>query len=172
VGADEAGPAGDQDPFATLGHAWSRVYPRPAAAEPVPQAAKAGQTAGGAEASDSARAELEKQWGIKLLGIRRTAAGYGLDFRYEVVDAEKATPILQRKFSRDTHLVVEKSGARLGVPFSEKVGSMRTSVRTANQIKEGRRYFVLFANPARHVEAGDKVTVVIGKFRVEHLVVQ
>jgi hypothetical protein len=114
---------------------------------------------------------LEREWGIRLLGIRRVAAGYGLDFRYQVLDPEKAAPILQRKYSRDPHLIVEKSGAVLRVPFSHKVGTMRQSVRVASQIKRGKRYFVLFANPARHVQPGDEVTIVIGSFRAEHVTV-
>lgn len=116
--------------------------------------------------------ELEEEWGIRLLGIRPSAAGYVLDFRYQVLDPEKATPILQRKYSRNPHVIVEKSGAILRVPFSPKVGSMRQSVRTANQIKPGKRYFMLFANPGKHVESGDQVTLVIGEFRAEHVVVQ
>jgi len=128
-------------------------------------------------AGDSGKAtgevsELEENWGIRLIGIRPSAAGYVLDFRYEVLDPERATPILQRKYSRNPHLIVEKSGAVLRVPFSPKVGSMRQSVRTANQIKPGKRYFMLFANPGKHVESGDQVTIVIGEFRAEHVVVQ
>lgn len=115
---------------------------------------------------------LEKEWGIKIIGIRQTAAGYGLDFRYLVLDPEKATPLLQRKYTRNPYLIVEKSGAKLGVPWSEKTGSLRQSVRTANQIKANKRYFVLFANPSRHVDPGDDVTVVIGEFRAEHITVQ
>jgi hypothetical protein len=115
---------------------------------------------------------LEDEWGIKLIGIRQSAAGYMLDFRYQVLDPTKAAPILQRKFSPTPYLLVEKSGAKLAVPWSEKVGSMRQSVRTANQIKANKRYFMLFANPGRHVKVGDKVTLVIGDFVAQHVSVQ
>jgi hypothetical protein len=37
---------------------------------------------------------------------------------------------------------------------------------------EQRTYFALFANPGRQIEAGDKVTVVIGDFRAEDLIVE
>jgi hypothetical protein len=124
-----------------------------------------------ATAEEAPLSELEREWGIRLLGIRRVAGGYGLDFRYQVLDPVKAAPILQRKQSRDPHLVVEKSGATLRVPFSHKVGTMRQSVRVESQIKKGNRYFVLFANPSRHVEPGDQVTIVIGGFRAEHVTV-
>jgi hypothetical protein len=129
-------------------------------------------SSGGREVASGEQSQLEDEWGIRLLGIRPSAAGYVLDLRYEVLDPEKATPILQRKYSRNPHVIVEKSGAVLRVPFSAKVGSLRQSVRTANQIKPGKRYFVVFANPGKHVESGDQVTIVIGKFRAEHVVVQ
>jgi hypothetical protein len=112
---------------------------------------------------------LEREWGIKLIGVTRSAAGYMLDFRYTVLDAEKATPLLQRKLAKNPMLVSERTGAQLGVPFTDKAGSMRSSVRTANQIKTGRNYRMLFANPGGHVKAGDLVSIVIGKFKVEHL---
>jgi hypothetical protein len=115
---------------------------------------------------------IEKTWGIKFLSMRLTAAGYAIDLRYEVLDPEKAAPLLVRGPSVDPHVIVEKSGAKLRVPFSEKVGTMRTSVRTPAQIKANRHYFALFANPGRHVKAGDKVTLVIGQLRAEHLAVQ
>lgn len=116
-------------------------------------------------------AELEEKWGVRIDSLRRSVAGYALDFRYWVVDPEKAKTLLQRKLSHDPHVIVEKSGAILRVPRSSKIGSIRQSVRVASQIKEGKRYFVLFANPARHVVAGDKVTIVIGDFRVENITV-
>jgi hypothetical protein len=115
---------------------------------------------------------LEREWGIKVLGIRLTANGYALDFRYKVLDPQKAAPIVQRRFSPTPMVVVERSGAKLGVPFTDKAGSLRSSVTTAEQIKRGRNYVALFANPGQHVKAGDRVTVAFGNFRAENLTVQ
>jgi len=115
---------------------------------------------------------LEKEWGIKLLGIRATAAGYALDFRYKVLEPAKAAPLLQRQYSANPYLVVERSGAKLGVPFTDKAGSLRSSVTNASQIRQGRNYSALFANPGRHVKPGETVTVVFGDFKAEHLTVQ
>jgi hypothetical protein len=69
-------------------------------------------------------------------------------------------------------VIVERSGAKLGVPFTAKAGSLRSSVTTADQIKRGRNYSALFANPGKHVKPGDKVTVAFGNFQAESLVVQ
>ena len=113
---------------------------------------------------------LEQQWGIQMKGLQATAAGYMLDFRFRVVDKEKAFPLLSRRVKR--YVVVEKSGAVLRIPFTDKVGSLRATVRTPNMIKENRIYGSLFANPGQHVKPGDKVTNVIGNFLADQVTVQ
>jgi hypothetical protein len=115
---------------------------------------------------------LEQEWGIKLLGIRLTANGYALDFRYKVLDPQKAAPIVHRRFSPTPYVVVERSGAKLGVPFTDKAGSLRSSVTSVEQISRGRNYSALFANPGKHVKPDDRVTIVFGQFRAENVVVQ
>jgi hypothetical protein len=115
---------------------------------------------------------LEREWGIKVLGIRVTANGYALDFRYLVLDPEKAAPLVQRKFSPVPTVLVERSGAKLGVPFTDKAGSLRSSVTTVEQVRRGRAYMALFANPGKHVRAGDRVSVAFGNFRADDLTVQ
>ncbi|RIK99974.1 MAG: hypothetical protein DCC71_19550 [Proteobacteria bacterium] len=151
---------------------WFGVaHPRSRAAAPAAAALPALAPPPWSDGPAGERSALEAEFGIRLLGIRRVAAGYALDLRFRVVDPERAAPVLQRKHTPDPHLVVEKSGAELRVPRTEKVGTLRQSVRTPEQIKPGRHYFVLFANPGRHVEPGDAVTVVIGAFRLEHVTV-
>jgi len=109
----------------------------------------------------------EDEWGIKPVSIRRTSAGYMLDFRYEVVDADKAAPIMRRPMN--PYLIHQATGAKLVVPTPPKVGALR---QTTLAPTEGRVYFIMFGNPGGYVKAGDKVTVVIGDFRAEDLVVE
>jgi hypothetical protein len=108
---------------------------------------------------------IEEQWGIRILGIRRSAANYMLDFRYRVLDAEKAKPIFHRKTR--PYLIDQASGTKLIVFSSPKTGPMRST----DTPKVDRNYFTFFANPGRFIQAGNKVTVVIGDFKVENLVV-
>jgi hypothetical protein len=117
--------------------------------------------------SSAAPAGIEAQWGIRVIGIRRTAADYMLDFRYRLLNAEKAAALMNRKVK--PYLIVEHTGRRLQVPVSYKLGPLRQSPKYA---KVDRNYFMFFANPGREVKAGDKVTVVIGDFKAEHLTVQ
>lgn len=113
---------------------------------------------------DTACADL---WGIEVLGVRRTSAGYMLDFRYRVTEPDKARLLLDRKVK--PYVIVEGSGAELQVPVSPKIGPLRQS---SSKVFADRNYFMLFGNPGRRVKAGDKVTVVVGDFRAEHVVVE
>jgi hypothetical protein len=90
-----------------------------------------------------------------------------LDFRYQVKDATKAAPIIDR--ARIPYLVHESSGAKFAVPSPAKVGPLRQMPR---QLEAGKQYFILFANPGQYVQVGDLVTVVIGDMRFEHLRVE
>ena len=126
-----------------------------------------------AEASKALWADLtpvERDWGIKLFDIHRTAAGYMLEMKFRVLDRNKAFPLLKRDIKR--YLIVEKNGAVLEVPFTQKLGSLKSTVRTSNMVRKDHNYLALFANPAKHVQPGDKVTLVIGNFMAEHLTVQ
>jgi len=106
-------------------------------------------------------------WGIEVKTIMLSANGYMLDFRFKILDAEKARPL----FGHDKHpvLVDQATGATLIVPAPPKSGPLR---QTSYEPKQGRIHFILFANPGRLVKRGDKVNVVIGDFHAENLVVE
>jgi hypothetical protein len=116
---------------------------------------------------EEARALAEK-WGVELLGMRLTAAGMMLDFRFKVLDAQKALPLFDHRIK--PHIVAERSNIKLPVPMAAKVGAFRPTNRGKN-IKADKIYYMIFGNPDRHVKVGEKVTVVIGDFKVEHLMV-
>jgi len=114
-------------------------------------------------------AGLEEKWGIRVEGIRLSAAGNIMDFRYRIVDADKALALVDRRL---TPYVVDKtSGAKFTVPSSAKVGPMRQTTKYGKP-KQGRTYFVLFSNPGKFVKRGSQVSVVIGDFEADGLVVQ
>ena len=105
--------------------------------------------------------------GIEVVWVRRTAHGHMLDFRYRVTDPEKAKELLKRRTA--AQLVHEPSGARLGVPNMPKVGSLRQSTM---EPEKDRVYFMIFDANGLRVAQGDKVSVVFGKYRFDHLTVQ
>ena len=109
---------------------------------------------------------MKRQWGIEILYVRQTAAGYMLEFRYKVVDAEKAKAL----FNRQTKpvLIHNRTGAQFIVPTPAKTGALRNS----NIPLDGHIYWMFFANPGMFVERGEEVDIQIGEFLAEKLVVQ
>ena len=109
---------------------------------------------------------MAQQWGIEVVALRTAMAGNMLDFRYKVLDSAKAASLFKRE--NKPYLIHLASGKVLAVPVTAKLGPLRSS----NKPQEGRTYWMFFGNQMKLVHKGDKVTVVIGEFRVENLVVE
>ena len=109
---------------------------------------------------------MKREWGVEVLFVRQTAAGYMLEFRYKVLDPEKAAALFERQTK--PVLTHAESGAKFIVPTPAKTGALRNS----NAPLEGRTYWMFFANPGRFVDQGDLVSIEIGDFLVEGLVVE
>jgi hypothetical protein len=109
---------------------------------------------------------LAEKWGIEITSLRMAAANHMVDFRFRVLDAKKADPLFVRQTK--PYLLDQKTGKVLAVPNTAKVGPLRNS----NKPKEGKIYWMFFGNRGKLIKAGDKVSVVIGEFKVENLVVE
>jgi hypothetical protein len=129
----------------------------------APNAGQAKPTASAVSVQD-----FEQKLGVKIEGVHLSAAGYMLDFRYRVLDIGKAAPMVSSKIN--PYLLDETSGARYGVPDTPKVGQLRSSSRS--KVIADRTYFILFANPGRAVQTGDKLTLVMGDDRLTDLKVE
>ncbi|TFB92429.1 hypothetical protein [Cryobacterium sp. HLT2-28] len=94
---------------------------------------------------------------VNLIGV--TAAGGLIEFRYQVVDPDKADRMMN-----DTTLlpivVVEESGATMVI----------SRPHHAAEPQLGGTYFFLFANAHNAIHAGSQVTLVMGDARLEHIV--
>lgn len=122
---------------------------------------------GAVDTSDKqGKAGLAEKWGIEITSIRMTAAGHMIDFRYRVLDPEKAESLFLRK--NKPYLIDQKTEKVLSVPTTAKIGPLRAS----NKPQKGRIYWMFFGNGGGLIHSGSNVTVVIGEFRVEDLVVQ
>lgn len=106
--------------------------------------------------------------GVRIEGLRLSAAGYMLDLRYRVVEVDRAQPLFDRK-TRPV-LLAEESGAMLGVPDTPKLGQLRST--NYRNVKPDRTYSILFANPGRFVQPGTKMALAIGEARIDGLVVE
>lgn len=111
---------------------------------------------------------MEERWGVRVESLRVSAAGNTLDFRYRIVDPEKAAYLVDRR--NKPYMIDQASGKVLSVPTTAKVGPMRQTVR-AGLPKKNKVYFILFGNP-HVIKPGDRVTVAIGDFKVENMIVE
>lgn len=129
-------------------------------------APSANQPAAETAAAAAEPLDLAAQWGVEVTSIRMTANDHMIDYRYRVLDADKATDLFKRQIK--PKLIHQETGKVLVVPETAKLGPLRNS----NTPQEGKIYWMFFGNAGDLVKAGDKVTVVIGEFRVEDLVVE
>jgi hypothetical protein len=109
---------------------------------------------------------MKRQWGVEVLFVRQTSAGYMLEFRYKVLDPELAMPLFKRQTK--PVLIHAETGAKFIVPTPAKTGALRNS----NAPLEGHTYWMFFANPGKFVDQGDLVSVEIGDFLAEGLIVE
>ena len=116
----------------------------------------------------SQRAEMyyARRFGVDHMQVRSTASGASLQFRYRVLDPHKAKILSSKQAT--PYMIDLRTGNRLQVPNMEKIGALRQMVDP----EAGREYWMVFSNPGKLVQPGQKVDVVVGSFRVEGLTVE
>jgi hypothetical protein len=107
----------------------------------------------------------ELVWGVDSLSLKTVESGEVIRFNYRVLDADKAKALNDKK--SEPSLIDPAAGVKLVVPSMEKVGQLRQSSTPV----AGKSYWMAFSNKGRLVKRGDHVSVVIGKFRADGLVV-
>ena len=110
---------------------------------------------------------IASKWGVGDFVVRISGAGYMLDIRYRVLDSKKAVKIFDRKAK--PYVIQESTGHTFTVPSNAKVGFMRQKPK---HIEDNKMYFIMVANPARRIQAGEKITLVIGEVKIPGLAVQ
>ena len=81
------------------------------------------------------------------------------------MDPARAAPLNDRR--SQPSLVDARAGVSLVVPTMEKIGPLRQGMAP----EAGRSYWMAFSNKGRLVKRGDRVSVAIGTFRADGLVV-
>jgi hypothetical protein len=102
---------------------------------------------------------------VDSFSAKTVEAGQMIRFSYRVVDAQKATALNDKKAA--PVLIDPGAHVQLVVPSMEKVGQLRQS----SAPETGRTYWMVFSNKGRFVKHGDHVSVVIGRFHADGLVV-
>ena len=103
------------------------------------------------------------RYGIDVTLVAVTAAGGLVEFRYQVVDPDKADRIVHDPELAPA-LVDEDSGQTLVMASPPH--------HHGGELELGGSYFFLLANAHNTLQRGDEVTVVIGDARLEHVEVQ
>ena len=105
-------------------------------------------------------------WGVDSLTVKAVESGEIIRFAWRVLDANKAKLLSDKKLQPS--LVDPQAGVSLVVPSMDQVGQLR---QVSTPIA-GRSYWMAFSNSGRMVKRGDHVSVVIGQFRADGLVVE
>ena len=116
----------------------------------------------------SRRAEMYYQgvWGVDSFRLKWAESGELVRFSWRVVDPARAAALNDKK--SEPTLIDPQAGVSLVVPAVSNVGKMRQS----STPEAGKSYWMAFSNVGRRVKRGDRVMVVIGKFRADGLVVE
>lgn len=137
----------------------------PAAANPAP-AASAATAHESSHFPKREQAYYELFFGVDSIAAKAVESGELIKFSYRVLDAEKARPLNEK--TNEPVMFDPAIKAKLIIPSLEKVGQLRQSSTPV----AGKSYWMAFSNPGRVVKRGDRVSVTIGQFHIEGLVVE
>jgi hypothetical protein len=106
------------------------------------------------------------RWGVDSFSAKLVESGELVRFSWRVIDPAKATPLHDKKVT--PFMVDPRAQVKLDIPSLEKVGQLRQT----SAPEQGKSYWMAFSNKGRPVKKGDRVTVVIGNFRVDGVLVE
>ncbi len=104
--------------------------------------------------------EIEATYGIRPVLVALTDASGLVDFRFQVLDPDKAG-VMHGSFDTLPHFVTA-SGKEIRL----------SRIPTHHNFLVGRTYYMLFANANNAVKPGDTVTLVMGDIRLENIPVK
>lgn len=105
-------------------------------------------------------------WGVDDLSVKAAESGEIIRFSWRVVDADLAKTLHDKNV--EPSLIDPEAGVKLVVPSLEQVGVLR---QMSTPI-EGKSYWMAFSNTGRRVKPGHRVTVQIGTFIANGLIVE
>ncbi len=105
-------------------------------------------------------------WGVDDLRAKYTNSGNLIKFSYRVLRPQLAKTLGDHENTPE--LVGIRNNVVLHIPTMEKIGQLRQmSAAEANK-----DYWMVFSNKGNLVKPGDEVSVIIGKFRADSLIVE
>lgn len=104
-------------------------------------------------------AQIEATWGIRVTQLVVTGDGGMVDFRFVVVDPEKAGPLMTT--AKRPRLIVEDTGAAVDSLYHGGHGG---------DLLPGQTHFLLYNNTGGAIQSGVAVSVLLGDLRLEHVI--
>ena len=83
-----------------------------------------------------------------------------------MIDTSKAKVLIDRTAA--PLMLSPRANVALQIPVMDKVGPLRQST----ELEPGKVYWMAFSNKGNLVKSGDRVSVVVGTFQVDGLIVQ
>jgi hypothetical protein len=116
----------------------------------------------------SQRQELyfERRYGMGQLRVHSISAGASLEFRCQVLDAEKAKALNDNRVA--PVMTERKSGTKLSVATDENIGKPHQVAAP----EAGREFRTVFGNRGKIVKPGNMVDLVIGSVHMSGLIVE
>ena len=105
---------------------------------------------------------LLERSGVRVVQVAATGGGGLLDLRFQVVDPDRAAAVHDAE--TPPALVDERTGGAIAGLFMGHAHLGR--------LKAGVTYYLVFENPGSLVRRGDRVSVVLGPARLEHVLVR
>jgi hypothetical protein len=104
---------------------------------------------------------VEAQYGIRITHIAVLADGGLIDFRFQVIDVDKAAPL----FSLDKRpiMIVEKTGQVVDSLYHPPMG---------HGVKAGQSQYFIYNDNRGVIKAGMSISVLLGDLRLEHIIAQ
>ena len=104
-------------------------------------------------------AAIEEKFGIRITHIAVLADGGLIDFRFQVLDADKAAALFE--LERRPLLYVEASGKKVDSLYHPPHG---------HNILAGQSQYMIYNNHQGAIQRGSPVSVVLGDLRLEHII--
>lgn len=105
-------------------------------------------------------------WGVDNFLVRRISSGELVRFSFRVVDPARAAVLIDHRVK--PHLVDPVRGVELEIPALEQVGDLRQK----GEPVANKEYWMAFSNKGDPVKSGDRVSVIVGSFRADGLLVE
>jgi hypothetical protein len=116
---------------------------------------------------------LEQEFGLRVDLLGMSAGGGLIDFRFTVLEPEKAAPLFAPSTTGSSSETQQHAKATLPLLFAEDSNTLIQARGSMGHhqpsLAVGKTFFILYPNPGGKIQAGTPVSIVLGSVRVEHV---